>query len=98
MNEKIFKALGNKHRLEIINLIKDNEICACMLLEELEISQPTLSHHMKVLEDIALVNSRKDGKWRHYSLNQEKIKDLANFLTSLISSDEIISLCDCKGD
>lgn len=98
MDEKIFKALGNQHRLEIIKLIQDKEICACMLLEELEISQPTLSHHMKILEEIALVHSRKEGKWRHYSLNQEKIKDLANFLTSLISNEDIKSLCNCKGD
>lgn len=45
---KIYKALGEKNRLEIINFLKNGELCACHLLENFKFSQPTLSHHMKI--------------------------------------------------
>lgn len=67
----IFKALGDPNRLEIYEMLKDGEKCACKLLEKFNITQPTLSHHMKVLCECGLVTFRKDGKWSHYSINKE---------------------------
>ena len=67
---KIFKALSDENRLLILKLLKNSEQCACILLESLKISQPTLSHHMKILVDAGLVDFRKEGKWMHYSLRE----------------------------
>lgn len=68
---RLFKALADANRLQIIESLKNGEKCACILLEELNIAQPTLSHHMKILVDAELVNYRKEGKWMHYSLRED---------------------------
>jgi ArsR family transcriptional regulator, arsenate/arsenite/antimonite-responsive transcriptional repressor len=73
------KALSDKNRLVIIDFLKDGERCACKILEQLRISQPTLSHHMKILCETELVHWRKDGKWMHYSLNRNKFKEFREF-------------------
>ena len=74
MDEKriavIFKAFCDENRVKIIELLRHGEKCACKLLEELNISQPTLSHHMKILCESGIVQSRQDGKWTHYSLSK----------------------------
>ena len=58
----ICKALGDSNRLEIVQMLSDGEKCGCRLLEKFEITQPTLSHHMKILVECGLVNDRKEGK------------------------------------
>lgn len=68
---QISKALADPNRLQIIQMITEQERCACKLLEHFNISQPTLSHHMRILSDCNLVKTRKDGKWSHYSMNME---------------------------
>ena len=65
------KALADENRLAIMMSLQQKEKCACVLLEELNISQSTLSHHMRLLCDSGLVDYRKDGKWMHYSLSAE---------------------------
>ncbi|HAS91121.1 MAG TPA: transcriptional regulator [Clostridiales bacterium] len=72
----IFKALSDPNRLAIMNMIKMEEKCACKLLEELHITQPTLSYHMKTLCDVGLVKSRREGKWMHYSINTELFEEV----------------------
>lgn len=84
----IFKALSDPNRLAVINMIKNEEKCACKLLVDLNITQPTLSHHMKTLCDADLVNQRRDGKWMHYSINHENFDNIKNLLTEF-SNDEI---------
>ncbi len=66
---KIFKAFCDENRLYILHLLETGEKCACKLLETLNIGQPTLSHHMKILCDAGIVNGRKEGKWVYYSIN-----------------------------
>ena len=68
----ICKALSDQNRLQIIYLLTYGEQCACELLEQMKITQPTLSHHMKVLENCSLVIARRKGKWSHYSLNRDR--------------------------
>ena len=68
---KIMKAMADENRLAILDYLQKEEKCACDILEELEITQPTLSHHMKILVDSGLVDCCKDGKWMHYSLSTE---------------------------
>lgn len=79
----IFKALSDSNRLQIVEMLSDGEKCACKLLERFEITQPTLSHHMRILCECSLVNVRKDGKWSHYSLNKERLVLLKDFINEL---------------
>ncbi len=68
-NSRIIKVLADPNRLKIIDILSCGERCACDLLDHFDFTQPTLSHHMKVLMDAGLVNMRKEGVWNHYSLN-----------------------------
>lgn len=79
----ICKALSDTNRLQIVQMLSDGEKCGCKLLEHFEITQPTLSHHMKVLCECGLVESRKEGKWSHYSLNCETFTAFQTFINGL---------------
>lgn len=74
---RVFKALGDENRLQILNMLRGDEMCACQLLKKLNIGQSTLSHHMKILCDAELVFARKEGKWIYYSLNKEGCKEIS---------------------
>ena len=79
----ICKALSDQSRLQIIYLLTYGEQCACELLEQMKITQPTLSHHMKVLENCSLVISRRKGKWSHYSLNSDQWTAFRDYIESI---------------
>lgn len=79
----ICKAMSDTNRLRIIEMLTQGEKCGCHLLEELQVTQPTLSHHMKVLSDCGLVSSYKDGKWQHYSINCEKFKEYKDYIAAI---------------
>lgn len=83
----LFKALGDENRLSIMKLLTVNDdLCACHILDELEVSQPTLSHHMKILKDAGLVSARKQGRWMHYSINSEALQEATEKLSSFSSN------------
>jgi len=88
-----FKALADANRLMIVDMLSCGELCACKILEKFNITQPTLSHHMKILCDCGLVNGRKEGKWTYYSLNDPAIQELRSFLCSITSDKEN---CICR--
>lgn len=67
----IFKALGDENRIKILQLLSNGEKCACRLLEGIDVTQPTMSHHMKILCDAGIVNGRKEGKWMYYSISEK---------------------------
>ena len=67
----VFKALCDPNRLLIIEILQSGEKCACKLLEDLNISQSTLSHHMKILCEAGFVDSNRQGKWMHYTIHRE---------------------------
>lgn len=101
MDEKatasVFKALCDENRIRILSLLRDGEKCACKLLEELSVSQPTLSHHMKVLCDSGIVASRKEGRWMYYSISPEgagKAIDLLRDLTTTTGGRCSSSCCE----
>ena len=87
MKARIFKALGDENRLTILELLHTGERCACKLQEALAISQPTLSHHMRILLDAGLVNARKEGKWIHYSINEEGAVQARDMLCCTLNMD-----------
>ena len=80
---KIFKALSDEKRLSILKILKNGEICACHLLEDLTLTQSGLSYHMKILTDAGLVKGREVGKWIHYSLNKEGVDYALSFLENI---------------
>ena len=87
MNEEkiseICKALGDPNRLKIIKLLTDGEQCACKLLEDFQITQPTLSHHMKILSETGLVSVRKEGKWTYYSISCCMFKEFKSYFEAI---------------
>ncbi|MGI5895238.1 MAG: ArsR/SmtB family transcription factor [Candidatus Merdivicinus sp.] len=80
----IFKALCDENRVRILEILSGGEKCACKLLEQLDVTQPTLSHHMKILCDSGLVVGRKDGKWTHYSISLEGMEAARQCLNDLM--------------
>ena len=82
-NAKVFKALCDENRLTILAMLQSGEKCACVLLEKLEITQPTLSHHMKILIESGIVAARKKGKWTYYAISTEGSENAAQLLREL---------------
>ena len=92
----VFKALSDENRIRILKLLRGGEKCACKLLEELSISQPTLSHHMKILCDSGLVTGRREGKWMHYSICCDGVMHLRGLMKELLLVENIPADCACK--
>lgn len=69
-NAKVFKAFCDEKRLAILELLRSGEKCACVLIDDMEIGQSSLSYHMKILCESGVVASRQDGKWTHYRLSE----------------------------
>lgn len=84
----IFKALSDETRLKIIELLTEEELCACNLLDQFQITQPTLSYHMKILTACNLVLSRKEGSWMRYKLNTQRMQEISEFWQSLTQKDK----------
>ena len=93
----LFKALSDPNRLLIIEYLMENERCACKILEQLHITQSTLSYHMKILCESEIVNARKEGKWMHYSLNISKLEELIKLLQIFANDNSSNTIkCLCK--
>ncbi len=91
MMAEMFKALGDENRLKLLNELKSGEKNAGELLESLSVTQPTLSHHMKILCDSGIVDARRDGKWTYYSVSKEGRKELFDIIDSLFGGKYIPS-------
>ena len=104
MNESeisvICKALGDENRIQIIKMLTGGELCACKILDAFKITQPTLSHHMKILTECNLVNSRKEGKWTYYSINSETFSTFKNAVSDFTRKTSVnkksAGMCSCK--
>ena len=90
-NAKVFKAFCDENRLMILEMLQSGEKCACHLLDNLNISQSTLSHHMKVLIECGLVEARKCGTWSYYKISNESAKELIKFIKSITNKDNDIN-------
>jgi len=65
---RIFKALADKTRLRILNLLRAREMCVCEIMIALDLTQPTASHHLRILESVELVEDLRKGKWVFYKI------------------------------
>lgn len=81
----VFKALADETRLKILRMLSvDEELCACKILERIQLSQPTLSYHMKILMGCGLVCGRKDASWMRYTINDARYEEVRAFLDCLV--------------
>ena len=87
---RVFKAFCDENRLQILELLRSGEKCACKLLDELHITQSTLSHHMKILCDAGVVIGRKEGKWVHYSIDERGAEYAQILLKQQLTLNEFI--------
>lgn len=77
----IFKALSEPLRVEVIELLREQEMCVCDLCDRLDVAQSKLSFHLKTLKQAGLVRSRQEGRWIYYRLNLSRLVALEEYLS-----------------
>jgi len=77
------KALAEPTRLQILEMLHEEEMCVCEIIERLQMSQPAVSHHLKTLRQAELITDRKEGKWIFYSLDFPNYAELINSLQKI---------------
>lgn len=87
----ILKAMADPSRLKIVDLLSCGSLCACDVLKHFEFTQPTLSHHMKVLEKAGIVSVSKQGQWHHYMLREDFVKKFMAVMKQLFFKDEVVA-------
>ena len=93
---KVFKALCDERRQRILELLHSGEKCACVLIDEMDMPQSSLSYHMKILCDSGIVTSREEGKWTHYQISRqgsEKAVELLKEITAVTEHEDRCSRC-----
>ena len=85
---RVFRAFTDPNRIRVLELLCNGEQCACVLLEDLKISQPTLSHHMKILCQSGIIKSRRVGSWNYYSINDDGC-DYASHLLTIVAKQNL---------
>lgn len=89
---RVFRAFSDEKRLKVLELLTQGEQCACVLLKELSISQPTLSYHMKILCASGIVKERPVGPWKYYSIDTEGCAYAEKLIRSLSEGQNNMSL------
>ena len=88
----LFRALSDETRLKIVDMLSCGELCACDILKSFNITQPTLSYHMKILSECGIVNANRIGAWMHYTLNSDIAKKISDYWNE-ISRDKENCVC-----
>jgi len=83
---RVFKALGDEKRLSILRVIGNQEMCVCEVMAALNLTQPTASHHLGILERAGLVRERREGRWVFYSVTSPKVASLLETAGEVFSS------------
>lgn len=83
---KMLRAISDPKRLRIVDMLSCGELCACKILEEFHITQPTLSHDMKVLVEAGIVKQSREGKNIYYSLNTEALNTMYQSLGKMFEN------------
>jgi ArsR family transcriptional regulator, arsenate/arsenite/antimonite-responsive transcriptional repressor len=91
-----FRALADPLRIQIIELLRDQELCVCELCEKIDVSQSKLSFHLKNLKEANLVNSRQEGRWIYYSLNLAQFVILEQYLAEYRRFGAILPAKSCN--
>lgn len=93
-----FKALSDPLRLEVIELLRSQEMCVCDLCDRMEIAQSKLSFHLKTLREAGLISARQDGRWIYYRLNPAEFGELEDYLSALRQLSPQRPACPCPPD
>jgi len=80
---KYFKALSDKNRLILLEQMLKGETCGCTLINKVEITQPTMTYHLNILEDAGVITSYKEGVWRKLKVQADVIDDMIDYLNNL---------------
>jgi ArsR family transcriptional regulator len=80
---RLFHALSDEIRLEVIDLLRDGERCVCELTDALDIAQPRLSWHLKTLKDAGILSDRRAGRWVYYGLARETFDEVELALSAM---------------
>ena len=80
---RLFHALSDETRLSILERLRRGERCVCELTDALDAAQSRLSFHLRVLKEAGLVTDRREGRWMYYTLNAEKLTDVADLAQTL---------------
>ena len=91
----VFKALCDDTRLRVVELLADGERCVCDLQAELDIAQPLLSFHLRVLRDAGLVSDRRAGRWSYYSLRPDAFGAVEQLVAAARRCAETVSAARC---
>ena len=94
---RLFHALADPTRLQLVNLLRDGERCVCELTGELGAAQSRLSFHLRTLKDAGVVADRRDGRWVHYRLRPEALSDMESTLDTLRTPREAAGGARCSG-
>jgi len=80
---EVAKALGDPIRLQVVDVLRKHagKVCVCELVPLFDVSQPTLSHHLKKLREAGIVDSERRGLWAYYYVNPDALKELSAWLT-----------------
>lgn len=76
---QFYKALGDETRLKIIELLFNKELCVCDIFDAFTLSQPAISHHLKILKQAGVVNDTRVGKWIYYGLSPDRLVEVDVF-------------------
>ena len=77
---RVMKALSDPNRVKILKLLENGPLCVCQVHGALGLAQPTVSRHLRILEDAGLITGRKDRMWVHYGLSPERASSYARLL------------------
>lgn len=81
---EILKALADETRLMVLTMLQDGEMCVCEIMDVLPLSQPAVSHHLKILRQAGLVTDRRQGKWIYYRIDPEALAAVGELLDSAV--------------
>lgn len=90
---RLMKALSDETRARIVHILSCGELCACEIQPYFALSQPTLSHHLAILVESGLIESRPEGKWVQYRLSRETAHFLTGFTAAITTESET---CQCR--
>ena len=93
-----FKALADPTRLQVVDLLRHQEMCVCDLCDRIQIAQSKLSFHLKILKEANLVQARQQGRWIYYRLNLCQLSALEQYLGELCQGTALRPACPCPPD
>ncbi|MEL6470365.1 MAG: metalloregulator ArsR/SmtB family transcription factor [Cyanobacteria bacterium J06623_4] len=94
----LFQALGDRYRIQVIELLREQELCACDIAKALGITQSKLSFHLKTLREAGLIEGRQEGRWIYYRLNLQQFIVLERYIAEFRRFSPILPARSCPDE